>query len=238
MLHRLRTLLGTSNGLGFLATFVFMACFLAVEWRPVFSLISDLAGLDLFDSSEPASADAHNTLKAISQPLAYFLIGAYLLGLFVRPPRSNVLYHVTAMTDVIAILTCGWLGAGFGIFALTSLPSSLIVRALLTLKFLRPLDGHVLISGEAVLAFQPPPPIGPFTMARRLLGVVNSPPGSVWLWYGNLFVPDFIRRGGDFRWTDGGDQRDFRWHQFTLDYVFDLAVWFFILFVNVFYWLG
>jgi hypothetical protein len=119
-------------------------------------------------------------------------------GILRMPMSANgSVIHLTSAENAATIAADGKIGGQFGIFGLNAgqIPESQWARQLLIGRGNR--STPVIISGDAVGAFRPPPLIGPFNQIRALFGVRSTSLGSVDLTSGT-FIPNEVFSGGQF----------------------------------------
>lgn len=136
------------------------------------------------------------------------------------------LVHFTSREGALGIARTQRLGGQWGIFGVPveQAPSTALGRLLKTLVP-RDTSQQILVTApEAVAAFRTPPPVGPFSLARRLAGVRSSPLGSIDLAQGK-FVENEIFRNGVFRTATRGEMVRYGMHQYLLDYGVDASLY-------------
>jgi hypothetical protein len=149
----------------------------------------------------------------------------WLASVTTQSNRPLVFIHLTSPGAKANIDQSQRLGGKWGIFALEEgrVPKGSTGRMLKTLS-LGDTSAEVCISGEATLAFNKPPFFGPISTTRRLAGVRSTPIGSIDL-ANSRFVPDEIFAKGVFRPATRQEIRNYRIHQFILDYGFDIGIY-------------
>jgi len=134
---------------------------------------------------------------------------------------SRSVVHLTSAEGGVGIANTLKVGGRWGIFALeeNKVPQNALMRNVKSLV-VKDLVHEVPIGPNASSYFRPPTPVGPFSLARNIGGVRSTPLGSIDL-ARDAFVPNEIFANGAFRQATSGEIRQFKAHQYLLDYGVD-----------------
>jgi len=129
--------------------------------------------------------------------------------------------HLTSAEGGVGIANTLKVGGRWGIFALeeNKVPQNALMRNVKSLV-VKDLVHEVPIGPNASSYFRPPTPVGPFSLARNIGGVRSTPLGSIDL-ARDTFLRNEIFANGTFRQATTSEIRQFKAHQYLLDYGVD-----------------
>jgi|GEM_PF-2575392 len=134
---------------------------------------------------------------------------------------GRTVVHLTSAEGAVGIANTLKVGSRWGIFALeeNKVPQNALMRNIKSLV-VKDLVHEVPIGPNASSYFRAPTPVGPFSLARNLGGVKSTPLGSIDL-ARDTFVRNEIFSNGAFRQATSGEIKQFKMHQYLLDYGVD-----------------
>jgi hypothetical protein len=138
---------------------------------------------------------------------------------------TTAVVHLTSKAGEQGIRATGKVGGQYGVFGLAAskVPKTQFGRSAATLVG-KEISQPILITGEAVKAFNRPPVYGVCSATRRFLGHQSTRLGSVDL-ATSRFVEGEILKNGAFRQATWAERAMFEGHQFLLDYGFDAIIY-------------
>jgi hypothetical protein len=141
-----------------------------------------------------------------------------------RFPTTGDVIHLTDAEGAAGIDIDQKIGSQWNVYGLTKgkVPGSGFRRTAAT-QARRGLTHEVPITGKAADLMKPPPFVGPYSLYRRMIGVRQSPLGSIDLKTGTL-DPTEIFQNGEFRPITRKDMSKYYLHRFIVDYAPDTAI--------------